>query len=220
MQTTTIRAATITALAAFVLLALPGCPMYTAAYWQEMAAEREQMLVPAGRAQTAEYELDRGIADAFDMLVRTIPPGNRRVERPAWLNPLVFRPKLWRVGFVLMPSDGENYSRIDGYVAEKAVLLARLTEPFGRYYEVAERARLDDVYREIRVKQNRASDASALQQWGRKRGLAFIITGVTAASQDYIDVTLRMDAVKSGRVVAVGSSKVRRVSALEDWLLE
>ena len=197
-----------------------GCSRYTEEYWRSMDLQKQKLLNPEGEAGKAEYQLDRAVAEAFGMMMQTIPPSDRRVKRLGVFNPLRFYDRVWRVGFVEAASPSAPPTRLDDYVAEKTLILARLDREFNRFFEMTERTRPEDMLRDLNLSGAGMPDAGSMARWGKMHNLDFVITGVTAVSPGKIDISLKLEQLPGGRVVAVGSSKMARNEVIDGLLKE
>jgi hypothetical protein len=197
-----------------------GCSRYSAAYWRATDAEKQKMLNPEGQSNSAEYQLDRAMSEAFDMTMQTIPPGDRHVKRLGIFNPLRFYDLPWRVGLVEAASPNSQPTKLDDYVAEKTMELAGLDEDFNRYFEMTQKSTPGDMLKELNLSNPEVIEPALMAKWGRLHGLDFVITEVSSPSSDMVDITLKLVQIKTGRVVSVGSSKVARGATIDPWLTE
>jgi hypothetical protein len=197
-----------------------ACSRYTEEYWKSMDLQKQKLLNPEGQAGKAEYELDRAVAEAFGMMMQTVPPSDRRVKMPGIFKPIRFYDELWRVGFVEAVAPNAQVTKLEDYVAEKTLVMARLDRDFNKYFEMTERTRPADVFRDLNLQGVGMPDAGAMSKWGRLHNLDFIITGVTSVSPGMVDVSLKLEHLLTGRVVAVGSSKVARSAVIDQFLAE
>ncbi|GBC63139.1 hypothetical protein DENIS_4132 [Desulfonema ishimotonii] len=160
-----------------------------------------------------EVEIDRRIAEAVRQMVATL--------KPEYKQHLLAR---YKVGFLEVSDiDRKTVSRFHNYVTEKSLTFSFLQPQIARNFNIVERFLLKDVLRELDMENDRNPrivDQKLARKLGRIYGVDLIETGVTTVSEAYVDINIRLIETQRGRIVAVGSGKIRKTPMIKRWLQE
>ncbi|MEZ4525803.1 MAG: hypothetical protein R2941_07780 [Desulfobacterales bacterium] len=165
------------------------------------------------RGYTFETLLDEKILQAVRQMSSTLKPEFKG-----------FHLGKYKVGFLeISDIDRRTVTKFHNYVTEKTLTFSFLQPDISRHLSIVERFLIKDILRELRFEhQQRPAivDQRLAQQLGRIYHLDIIETGVTAETEDFIDLNLRMIETRRGRIIAVGSVKIEKTEPVRKWLRE
>ncbi len=177
---------------------------------KRLQAIEAEMLV----GYTDAVELDRRINDAVRQMVATLKPEYRSHCL-----------RKYRLGFLEVSDvDRRTITRLHNYVTEKALTFSFLKIPIANNFNIVERFLLKSVIQELKLQTPRyLDDPRKMEQviarrLGELYGIDVIETGTVTASEQHIDINLRMIETRWGRIIAVGSAKVDASDLTRDWL--